>query len=393
VGDTLGRFVKAAGCALVRDEDPGDSDWPNRCLLSRVLRGLVRGNKGRLLDDREWLRAYYRGRTSYFDEVTAVDKSKADHSRHRSPSPVFDVVVHLRTIGLIEDPHRHDHLPADPEGQSRVFLNSPAFQAMVQCTASEVAYSLLWGVEDGVAVRRENEAVSASLGWHGVEVGKSGPRKKVKPVHGPQGRVAIFLATDAALVREPLARQLSEAVAHFLNNATSAQGVTKPWDKPQGSKRLPKSRGGSQTGRSLQPQDQDRFQRAKARRALREDNFYNQSHLKLAHQGALDMAKNVEVDVSYFDASLPPAHFQLWNKNMDEVSPRDWQALVGTTVEWLFLGSARRMLTIKGLKGGERARPSSFALSAAAFGRTEWVTALMAANYPQCKWKPISSFQ
>ena len=44
---------------------------------------------------------------------------------------------------------------------------------------------------------------------------------------------------------------------------------------------------------------------------------------------------------------------------------------VGTTAEWLFLASGHTMLTVKGLVGGEKALPSSFAMSAAAFGRTK----------------------
>lgn len=48
----------------------------------------------------------------------------------------------------------------------------------------------------------------------------------------------------------------------------------------------------------------------------------------------------------------------------------DWQRIVGTTAEWLFMAQGRRVLTIRGLVGGERRAPSSFSLSAAAYAAT-----------------------
>lgn len=46
-------------------------------------------------------------------------------------------------------------------------------------------------------------------------------------------------------------------------------------------------------------------------------------------------------------------------------------APVGTAVEWVFLSQGRRMLTAKGIDGGKDAMPSSFAMSAAAFGQVK----------------------
>jgi len=42
------------------------------------------------------------------------------------------------------------------------------------------------------------------------------------------------------------------------------------------------------------------------------------------------------------------------------------------------------MLTVKGTKGGERALPSSFAMSAAGFGRTEYVKTLRGSTAGRC---------
>ena len=79
----------------------------------------------------------------------------------------------------------------------------------------------------------------------------------------------------------------------------------------------------------------------------------------------------------------------------------DWQRILGTTAEWLFMAGGRRMLTVKGLMGGERALPSSFAMSAAAFGRTPEVRflsksseapALAPKKALTCSWSTLAHF-
>ena len=77
--------------------------------------------------------------------------------------------------------------------------------------------------------------------------------------------------------------------------------------------------------------------------------------------------------MDYFKATLPPALFFIWTVGMGEMTPETWRTLVGTAAEWLFLGAGRYMLTVKGVSGGEKALPSSFAMSAAAFGRAKSV--------------------
>lgn len=123
------------------------------------------------------------------------------------------------------------------------------------------------------------------------------------------------------------------------------------------------------------------------------------------------------VEVDYLSPALPPVHYWTWTyamNKMTEVSPPpqhpsfatgasnnaaccrdclskdDWQRLVGTTAEWLFLTQGRHMLMVKGLKGGERARPSSFSMSAAAFGLTTDVMILD--NCKACRWRELAGF-
>ena len=109
------------------------------------------------------------------------------------------------------------------------------------------------------------------------------------------------------------------------------------------------------------------------------------------------------MEVDFFASSLPPAHFLTWTLHAKEVSEAQWQSLVGTTAEWLFLSEGRRMLTIKGLRGGEKALPSSFAVSAAAFGRAAAVEYLLSStdrHAPEgqegaslrCDWREIGMF-
>jgi hypothetical protein len=63
---------------------------------------------------------------------------------------------------------------------------------------------------------------------------------------------------------------------------------------------------------------------------------------------------------------------------------------VATTAEWLCLGQAAHILTVKGLNGGEKLRPSSFATSAAAFGRSREVSQLLGST--RCNWRTFAAF-
>jgi hypothetical protein len=58
------------------------------------------------------------------------------------------------------------------------------------------------------------------------------------------------------------------------------------------------------------------------------------------------------------------------------------------------------MLVVKGVHGGERAMPSSFSMSAAAFGKTAMVISLDGSSLPRtgegaapnCEWRPLAAF-
>ena len=71
-----------------------DKDWPKRCLYSKLIRGLVENGNGMLKQKKEWVRSFFVGDKDRFDMVVAVDKN--------NHLPVYDYVVHLRTISLIE---------------------------------------------------------------------------------------------------------------------------------------------------------------------------------------------------------------------------------------------------------------------------------------------------
>jgi hypothetical protein len=84
-----------------------------------------------------------------------------------------------------------------------------------------------------------------------------------------------------------------------------------------------------------------------------------------------------DITVDHFSEDLPAAHFLDWVQPSEQVRSEEWRRLAGTAAEWIMLSQGKRMLTAKGVKGGSRLRPSSFALSAAAFGATPEVSQLM----------------
>jgi hypothetical protein len=82
------------------------------------------------------------------------------------------------------------------------------------------------------------------------------------------------------------------------------------------------------------------------------------------------------VEVDYFREDLPPAHYLVWTRPAHAVTDDDWRKLACTTAEWIFMTQGRRVLTVKGVKGGENTLHSSFSMSAAAYGRTEALISL-----------------
>jgi len=104
--DGLRDLIDAMGCALQPSiaEQPiqegkkrrrhVDYDWPKRCLYSKLVRSLIDSGEGLLQKRKEWLRTFFVGDRYRFDYVTSVIKDNLQ--------PVYDYVLHLRTISLIE---------------------------------------------------------------------------------------------------------------------------------------------------------------------------------------------------------------------------------------------------------------------------------------------------
>ena len=67
---------------------------------------------------------------------------------------------------------------------------------------------------------------------------------------------------------------------------------------------------------------------------------------------------------------ITPSNYFLWTSAFkDPLTSEQWTSLAATSMEWVLLSrSAGVVLGVKGVKGGEPALMSSFALSAAAFG-------------------------
>jgi hypothetical protein len=224
------------------------------------------------------------------------------------------LVVHLRTLKLIESFQTSDKRPLNPEEQTTLFLNSCEFDAMVECLA----------------------AAAAEMGAEGR--GREGSFDSTRPspsAEKPLKPLTIYLATDAVGVRAAMAEKLRVAVQRHLAG-----------DVGQG-----------------------RAARADAAQAGR------------VHAAGASAGQGSAVEVDYFDASLPPAHWVLWTLPLSNMTQADWEIIVGTTAEWLFLGSGQTMLMVRGLGGGEEGPPSSFAISAAGFGRIPDVRLLVRSRF------------
>ena len=91
----LSAYCEVTGCSNLPPWDPGDSTWPLRCLYSRILNSLIVGPTRVLANESKWLRSFYNGDYSRFEDALRVNR--------KSGECIFDAVVHLRTLQLIED--------------------------------------------------------------------------------------------------------------------------------------------------------------------------------------------------------------------------------------------------------------------------------------------------
>jgi hypothetical protein len=65
------------------------------CLYSSILRSLFTGGTvGRIQRERQWLEQYYVGSKARFDAVMESNKNRPIH--------VFDVIIHVRTLSILE---------------------------------------------------------------------------------------------------------------------------------------------------------------------------------------------------------------------------------------------------------------------------------------------------
>jgi hypothetical protein len=295
-------FSKAAGCSTApighpewRDEQfpAGKGLWPRFCMYSKIVRSLIIGGATkRLKDETSWLKRYFVGDNLRFDAVMSVNK-EGPH--------IYDSVVHLRTRWLIEADRSNGFGAAiDPEGKSKVFMASHAFQSMIDCIAADI--------------------------YNGIKIDTAHFQSTLIPRAGGKPKIAaVYLATDSTHIHESLAQRLKLALDSLLPNGWLAE-------------------------------------------------------------------------IDYMRHDLPPAHWSVWTKPNDALTTEQWQQLVGTTAEWLFVTQGRRMVTIRGITGGELNDPSSFSTSAAAFGRATSVTYLRgsagdnANGTLRCKWVTIAYF-
>lgn len=94
------------------------------------------------------------------------------------------------------------------------------------------------------------------------------------------------------------------------------------------------------------------------------------------------------VFVDFFSPELAPSHWHDWSDS-DQADERMWDRLVGTTAEWLMLARGEAVLMERGLRGGERAiAPSSFAYTAAIFGRAKAIKLLVGSQATCAFWRP-----
>jgi hypothetical protein len=190
VVDHVEPFYNSTGCVVPPKGHPKEDElWPKRCIYSKIVRSLVTGGPGgRLTQDSAWLQQHYSGSTDRFHAVMAINKNR--------PTPVFDAVVHLRTIALVEDLDTEDGNPVDTAIRAEAFMRTSRFGDMLACFAAQLAEGLV------------TSAPGARTGVHGA------PRA-LPPPHDPR-EVAIFLATDAADMKAEFARRLQEALVALL---------------------------------------------------------------------------------------------------------------------------------------------------------------------------------
>ena len=129
---------------------------------------------------------YHTHKTSAASQVLGIEATS-----WKQQAPAYDFVIHVRTLGLIEDMSNRDGLPVNATGKAANFLASEGFESMVQCFAREIYAAALFDLH------RATKKAAAQPG----------------PGPGP-GPVSIYVATDGADLRAEFTARLGAAVGY-----------------------------------------------------------------------------------------------------------------------------------------------------------------------------------
>jgi len=441
-------WFTAAGCwdpPVSHGSPPRDFDWPPMCMYSKLVRSFVTGGThgGRLEAESSWLQKFFVGDSDRFHAVTSVDKNR--------PTPVYDVVIHIRTLALIEDMSTEDGIPLDAKAKSEKFIASAGFQSMVRCFAHKIAQGVIRkhppqpdfsgagkASTNSAPLKSRKHKKTMTPGVRSTRTKRRRTKRRrltssteerharegLQRVHLPWNASSAPPATNATTTRTTVqGPSLSLSLSLSASRQQQQYQQYQQQQQQQQRRQLGSLPTGGEGGESKDSDeklpkvlsvylatDAPHVREAFAKRLTSEvEKVLNEAEVE-EKEGHFARSRREEVEwaveVDYFKATLPPAHFFIWTYPMKDMKKDDWQALVGTTAEWLFMSQGRRMLTVKGLGGGEKALPSSFALSAAAFGRTSELLYLQSSGQakggqsapfsdskpPTCNWLGIASF-
>ena len=113
----------------------------------------------------------------------------------------------------LQDLDTEDGFPVDVAAKASALVASPKFEAMVSCLASQIVE----GIGNDKTVTPLTSQFSA----------RSGPRPLPSPAVGVAGTtkgVSVYLASDAGIVREPLAKRLKAAIEQLAPGWTVGRG-------------------------------------------------------------------------------------------------------------------------------------------------------------------------
>lgn len=182
------------------------------------------GRGGRLQQEQaRWLKQFYIGDGERFDKILSVDK--------HAETKVFDAVIHVRTLSLMEGKRMTSFGTTEPtmlsanEAQTaaRAFMSSGAFESMVRCFASNITAEILEQkprrslLENSLNGLFQFPRIGDKLRSNASNQSNSLPRRRLKGGKAGKKTLRIFLATDSADIRAEFARRLVERCLFLLN--------------------------------------------------------------------------------------------------------------------------------------------------------------------------------